>query len=627
MLLARNGKAEAVIDISADPKRLMPQARELRRVLKEMTGASFEIAKVSGACPAMALAIRPSLLLRYKRRIPKILDAVAWKCDGRARLEIAGSGDGALWLALYAFLEERLGCRWFFPGRAGEDIPRRERLSVGRLNTVKTPSYITRQFSLWPVDFQRKKLTGGPPLRGIHTYSAIAPKSVLMKHPTYAVMIDGKRLPKSGYQLCLSRKGVEGLAVRYCLDDFEKNPDELTVGVCPNDGENFCDCPRCVETNLGRKPEKGEENPWWVTRSVFDFTNRVAARTAATHPDKLILTIAYSRTKKPPENLKLRDNVMVDYCSQPESNWQGKGARKILEDEITAWTRCAKHVGIYDYILNQSWPGLVRPLTGIISHELKFFYKKGVRYYFTQHANDFGVNMANYYLLAALLWDVNRDPAGILDDMYKRCFRKAGPAVKKYFEIMEAAIMDKAMTGPGPATIDITGHRNAHENVCAIFTPGILARAGAALDRAARLARGDAVAMKRLDLVLKAFKYLRAAVRAARLSYDFTTKYRVKSFTPWAWNVGNYDYHNTLEKMEMFGKPCVRRFRELMHAWREYRALRLALEKEMVLTPHYSRGGRSFDPKDTLDNIWGLYTGRLKKVPLLVKAHRVLRAM
>lgn len=629
MLLTQDNKALAGIVLPEADSDVRAVAGELARILKQITGAKFAVTEGASptGSPRIVLRVEPRLLNAYRRRKRPVVEAVRWECDGKQRLEIAGSDAHALWMSLYSFCEDKLGCRWFFPGKLGEDIPVQKRLELGRFTVAHTPSFVARNFVYWPEDYQRRKLSRNISLSGVHAFNRVCPPAILPKHPNYAVMIDGKRRPEKGYQLCLSQKGVEDLAVEYCLRYFEEHPDELIVGIGQNDGENFCDCPDCVATNLGRKPKKGESSPWWVTRSVVDFTNRVAARVGKVHPDKLVMMLAYSRTKEPMADVTVHPNVIVDYCSQPQPNWFGEEGFRQLESEVRAWGSKAVHVGLFDYLVNQSWPGLFRPIPELYSRILKTYHKGGARYYYTQHDTDFGLNMVNYYLTCALVWDVDRDPEKVMDDFYRRCFRAAHQPVKRFFKLMEQAVMDKARQPYGPGVIDITLHRNAHECACAIFNPEIMAQAQRHMKEAARLVKGDRLAQRRLALVRQAFEYLQVTITACRKAYDFVERYRVKPFTPWAWNVGNYDYHNTLEKMEMFGQPCVTMFLEVKEAWDRYRELRYRLEQKMVLGSKYSRGGTSFDPKATLDNIWGLYTGKLKEVPRLVTAKSALRAM
>jgi len=103
--------------------------------------------------------------------------------------------------------------------------------------------------------------------------------------------------------------------------------------------------------------------------------------------------------------------------------------------------------------------------------------------------------------------------------------------------------------------------------------------------------------------------------------------FEIKNFCPFAWHMGNYDYHNFLNRIDLFGEPCVKGLQEIMKAWDHYRDLWEKGQKDYVLTKKFSNGGRSFDPKYFLDNIWGLYTGKIKEVPLYVKAKSVVRAM
>jgi len=607
-----------------------PIAQELIRCLKAACGGRYSVVAKPPAAGVrrVELVIDPDLTRRGGNpRVPP-LNVVAWACDGKNALRLAGNNVESLWLAVYAFLEEVVDCRWFFPGELGEDIPKRKQLRLGKLDVTKTPSFAARDFRWWPADFQRKKLAGGFQFRGGHSYASVIPPKVAKKHPEYFSLIGNERQIE-GTQLCVTNPDVEDYGVRYVLGEIEKDPDQPVISLGPNDNNRFCECRRCTAMNLGRKLPKGKtpSPPQWVTRSVFDFSNRVAARVAAEHPDKLIATFAYARTKQPPDHLRIHDNVLVWYCSQPGSNWQGRSGRQRLQEDTAAWEKVARHIGIFDYLVNQAWPDFPRPITRLLGWYMKVFHRNGVRYYYTQCGNDWGVHLPNYYLVSALAWDVTRDPQAVLADMYARCFGPAAQAVRRYFDVMEAAVRRQMDKEPGPGVLGVYGSRRSHEAMAAIYTPEVLAEAQAALDDARKAARTKRH-RDRLQLVLDGFEFTKLGVEAARKTFEYELKFNNDCFAPFPWrsSAGNFDYHSSVIKLQAFGRPCIERFQELRRLWRRYARLRARLEKRNVLTHRYAHGG-SFFPLERLDNVWKLYTRQIDTVPLVNIARENMRVM
>lgn len=631
MKLAENRTARAVITITPDGEsNLTPLADELARCLGAATGAEFEILdEPPQNGNRIDLTIDPALdsPTAETDRVPQ-RDIIAWRCDGEKRLELRGNTEVALWISMYAFLQDVVGFRWFFPGEEGEDVPERPELEIEEMDRVIVPSYVLRDFHCWSEQFQRRKLAGNRTMGVVHSYKDLIPAEILNEHPEYYSYGDGGRQVDSAVrQLCLSNKDVADYGLQYCLDTITSKPEQDIIGLSPNDCDAFCNCPDCVELYRGEAlmDRDNYEVPDNVSRGVFTFSNCVAEKLAKTHPDRLISTIAYGRTKMPAPGMSVRDNVLVWYCPQPLENWHGESGRQLMRREVDGWTGIATHVGIFDYIVNQSWPGLPRPITKLLSTNLNYYHQRGVRYYYTQSGDDFGIHLPNYYLATALCWNIDQDPDDILDDMYTRCFGPAAKSVQRYFDTLEGAMMRVTAEDVGPGNVGITGHRRSHEGVLTIYRPEVMEEAEKALEEAEQKV-SEEKHRKRLRLITDGFSLLKCAVTAARKTYDFETKYRIPTLTPWAWNVGNYDYHSAVEKLEMFGRPCIEQFLDILEAWRDYRDLRERLTDSLVVNKKYGHGA-SFFALPTLENIWKLYTGELKEVPRLVTAKSIGRVM
>ncbi|MEX0776706.1 MAG: DUF4838 domain-containing protein [Phycisphaeraceae bacterium] len=623
--------------IVAQRKDVLPIARELRRCLLaalnppnlragtspcpdclEITVGAEEAA---GTAPRIVLTVRPEL----SRRSSRSKEAIAWRCDGKARLEISGSNLHSLWLAMYAFLREHVGCRWFFPGKLGEDIPSLKHLRMGKLEVVHVPSFATRDWRNWPRAFQRQMLGSEHDLGIAHAYYTIVPAEVAKAHPEYTSMLNGRRRAQLPYQLCVSQKGVEDLAVQYCLDWFKEHPDAANVSLCPNDTNMFCDCPQCVATNLGPKAGKTRhpKPPHWVSRSIYEFSNRVAQRVCKVHPDKLLIVNGYGRTEAPPRDLKVHDNVVCWYAT-----WAlqaiAPAFREKMEAEVADWCTVARNVAIYEYIVNGSWPGLPRPIPAQIARCLKFWHRRGVRHYYSQHSSDYGMNLPNYHVAAALCWDVKQDPQAILEDLYARCFRKAGRAIGEYYAVLEKAITSEARRGVGPGALGVTGHERTHEQIPLIYTPRVLAEAQAAIDQATKAAVGDVVTARRVKIVADALKLLKAAVVVCRRTYAFENRFHVPTLSVRAWHIGNYDYAAAVEKLQLYGESCVAQLRALIAEWRDYDHLRRRLARTPAVNEFWSRGA-SFNPLGRLENIRKLFDGEVDCIaPQVVIETRVV---
>jgi len=138
-------------------------ALELQRVLRKATGRSDDFVIVDDDVPAKgelflvgapasnALARRLAPLLgvgaqELTRLGPEGYRIKTAKVDGRRVTLVAGGGRVGTLYAAYDLLY-RVGCRWFAPGEANEDVP--QVAEIPELDVTERPSFLTRGFHAW----------------------------------------------------------------------------------------------------------------------------------------------------------------------------------------------------------------------------------------------------------------------------------------------------------------------------------------------------------------------------------------------------------------------------------------------------------------------------------------------
>lgn len=141
-------------------------AQELQRVLRKATGriedfAIFDGKKEPGRGPLILVGgpASNSASRRWASPLGVEAEEVAqlgaegyWiksaTVDGRRVTLVAGGGRVGTLYGAYDLLY-RLGCRWFAPGEAGEDVPPLDADEIPDLDVAERPSFLTRGFHAW----------------------------------------------------------------------------------------------------------------------------------------------------------------------------------------------------------------------------------------------------------------------------------------------------------------------------------------------------------------------------------------------------------------------------------------------------------------------------------------------
>ena len=179
MVITENGKACATIVVAADaPYKNQLAAKELKYFLDRISGADFVIKTDDQKVTGPKILVGPSrYTAKMKLNIPsgesykEIKEGFLIKTVGKD-LVLAGNDDGwtlanrsgrksrkkfpdpqrpynlafgkaykGTLFAVYAFLE-KLGCRWYMPGKAGEVVPRNADISIGELDEFERPGFL-----------------------------------------------------------------------------------------------------------------------------------------------------------------------------------------------------------------------------------------------------------------------------------------------------------------------------------------------------------------------------------------------------------------------------------------------------------------------------------------------------
>ena len=370
---------------------------------------------------------------------------------GRDLLLVGGSPRGTLY-AVYSFLEDVVGCRWWT--RTARHIPRKRTLVIPPLSVRYAPPLEYRE-PFWFVAFDpfwaaRNKANGtragGDNVRGgrhiyegfVHTfYSLVPPERYFDSHPEWFSEVDGKRTSQNA-QLCLTNEEMRRELVKNLGQRLRDNPKASIASVSQNDCYNNCTCARC------RAVDEEEGSP---SGSLLRFVNSVAADIENEFPHLTIDTLAYQYTRKPPRITRPRPNVMVRLCSI-ECSFSvplNHPRNKAFLDDLEGWSKIANRLFIWDYTTDFSNYIQPHPNYGVLGPNIRPFVGNNVRGVFEQGAyQSWGAEMAEMraWILAKLLWNPALNSASLREEFLRGYYGRAAGHVSAYLALLEKSVAE-----------------------------------------------------------------------------------------------------------------------------------------------------------------------------------------
>ena len=506
--LTKNGASDYVIVLGRDASPSEHRAAaEFKRFIYEMSGAVIPYAPSDASAPGKSVLIGDSPALRS---LGIKIDYADLGNEGYTiktaadRLIITGGKLRGTMYGVYGFLEDILGCRWYTAQVS--KIPHKPTITLPDLDITDKPAFEYREpffTEAWDKDWAARNRCNGASMRldaqtggkvtyypFVHSFAELVPiEDYWAAHPEYFSMIDGKRT-KDGTQLCMSDPEVVKVAARQVLEWMEDHPEAMIFSVSQNDWYGNCQCERCQAI------DKEESSPSGL---LLRFVNAIAEETEKVYPDKLIDTLAYQWTEKPPRITKPRHNVRVRLCpiacceSHPYEKCDNPANVAYL-DNLRNWAKITNKLYIWHY--NTSFSHYLNPFPDLrqLADSAKLYKKAGVVGIFWEGCYSDGGGGAfsdvKTYMLAKLSWNPDRDADAIVREFLDNVYGKGGKYLYQYSQLLH-----------GKVTKD-----NIHVNIWAgptepFLTPPIIDEA----DRLFAKARAAAESPEVLDRIEKAY--------------------------------------------------------------------------------------------------------------------------
>lgn len=500
-------------------------AADLARWLKEMTAADFTVLregpgyKTEGAAISIgstALAANAGLVAQD----PDLADEAYAIRVTDGHLYLRGGKTRGVINAVYALLEEDLGCRWY--ARDTATIPDRPELSFRPVPRTFAPVFPERRDPYYSdcldTDWQLRNRTasiwvhipeewGGYPkyFGGLgalcHTFNQrMPPAEFFESHPEYYSEQGGTRTPR---QLCMTHPEVKRIVIERILKGLKETPGARLADFSPNDGGTVCECAPCKEINDAEGTNMG---------ALLIFVNTIADAVKTRYPNVKVTTLAYMDTFRPPRTIRPRENVLL-WLAADSHNWRTPLLRvwetQHFQTAVKAWSDIGANFVIWEYPIDYfSWLSPF-PNMPVVTENMRFYARHGAKGVFLQGTDNpsHGVDRSflRAWVWAKQMWDLSLDTRALIRDFNYGYYAQAAKPMQAYDELLWnlwERHHEDFRTTPG---WDLQGDALAKLLDSAFIEAGL-----SLIGQAEELARGDQELLGRVQLAKLPLFYLKA---------------------------------------------------------------------------------------------------------------------
>jgi len=453
-LIAQNGKARCVIlRQNGATEAEAHAANDLADTLKQITGAVFPVQTAHPGRGQQAIVVGPGpLASSLFPEVPfKTLggEELVIKTKGRYLLLAGGQPRGTLY-AVYRFLEQQCGVRWWTPWAS--DIPHHATLNAPDLNVQDKPSFEYREpfwFSAFDGDWAVRHFYNGraahlkPSLGGqitykgfVHTfYELVPPDKYFATHPEWYSLINGKRTFQ-GAQLCLTNQQLRDFTVERVRQWLKESPDANIISISQNDQFGPCECDQCKALDTAEGSHAA---------TMISFVNYIAQKLEPEFPNVAFDTLAYQYTRHAPKTIQPRPNVIVRLCSI-ECNFAAPlddPSNAAFANDIRDWSKLCNRLYIWDYVTNFGHYVQPHPNWFVLGPNMRFFRDHHVRGVFEEGAyqsNSSEMEELRAWVLARLLWNPNADDNALINEFLNGYYGNgAARYIRQYLDLLHEA--------------------------------------------------------------------------------------------------------------------------------------------------------------------------------------------
>jgi hypothetical protein len=417
------------------------------------------LGKLAPEAPGLSFFVGDGAAERALGKSPKPWKSEEWMLRTvPTGLVLAGEdGPGIAWTnstragsmhAVYTFLEEHLGVRWFWPGEFGEHVPVKPDANVPPLDLRRTPAFEIRFIQLGYLGgYQTKSFSDESRKWARRNHLAWVRSAVFghswgtafetakgetfKQHPEWFALVNGKRQPS---QMCSTNPEV----IDYMVDYVLKGKQDI-VNISPNDGGGFCQCERCRALDVPGILAYDKKTPQLSDR-VITYANEVARRVREKNPAKGCGMFAYTFYHQPPVKIaKLEPNLYISFAYQCAAQRDPQNLREWREC-VTGWQKLDAKL-----VVREGWGShyqhdlpLLHPQQIIAN--LAEASRLGFIAAYGEGSKSFVTQAPNFWALTHMMWDPQRDSTHLMREFYESAYGPVAKEMQAFFEAYEHAL-------------------------------------------------------------------------------------------------------------------------------------------------------------------------------------------
>lgn len=374
--------------------------------------------------------------------------------------------------AVYTFLQDFLGVRWFWPGENGVDILPSETIAFAPFEFRYSPPIRGRAglFTYSQLDMQQGHSQDWLRKQRLQLDSFRLDTSHAFRwwdrfgeiHPEFFALqpsgVRGGNPPfpnERNVKMCKSNPEVWEQWLKDVEEEIARDPYKRVFSAAANDGgaQGFCICENCqawddLDGELVRYSWRGLTQEYVaVSDRQLKFANTLARMLKEKYPDRdyYVTMMPYGNSRPAPVETVPEDNVIISAVfnfHNRETMGRGETAtehRRMFEE----WSASGASQLAWRPNLGSGagWQlGMPSGSTRRAIDDMRLVAENNVMAVLFDAVWEHWANQGpHYYMLAQMAWDPYADGDAILEDYYQRAFGPADEAMKAYWEMVEAA--------------------------------------------------------------------------------------------------------------------------------------------------------------------------------------------
>ncbi|MBP3686115.1 MAG: DUF4838 domain-containing protein [Clostridia bacterium] len=496
-------------------------ARDLRRALKKLSGATFPIVRDNKRAVAQEICVGKTNRKSFRFSGRNCGEFYRIASVGKTLFLVGGEDRGTMY-AVNSFLE-LLGVRFFtadcevYPYRETLVYEHRRDIYFKPIVEFRDTNWWMTESSAWcerqkinAQDHRKLPIAGGKGYFGwfVHTMGALAEMTP----------------PFMNKQPCLTDEKVFQTVLKNVKQRFVDFPGNNIISVSQNDGTSadaVCRCDKCREIN---------EREGTLMGTTLYLANRVAEAIAEEYPDVLVDTLSYNFTTVAPKYMMPRDNVVIRFVTafccihhaledaKPSPGAGSEHKSVTFNENLARWQDMAKT--LYMWYYTTSFSNCFTPLPNFeaFRKDMAYLTKNKVRGFFLQGNNQLSgeFDELRVYLAAKLLWEPQMSRASYyrhMDEFLEGFYGKAAKHVRAYIDLMMKTEPDT--------------HFHLYGDPMQIYPPRWIEKDGKVVLDTSFVEKGQRIWQKALDAVKGEKKYYDRVLKSSlqHLYYEISLRH------------------------------------------------------------------------------------------------------